>query len=375
MKKVKGILFAVCIMGVCMFDSVALASEAFFTNPGTRAMSMGGAFTAQADDSTAIWYNPAGLYQTGYPGDFTVEGGSMPSISDSGQYNITDEIKLKYVGLKGAGKKDGWSFGIAHFEPYRLATIVQEKVYSTDTKAIGRVDVDYRQLSFAAAGGGDRLSLGVSGDVLMLGVNAKNYSGVIDDPSGAGGSIGGLYKIVAGENFNMKVGAVYRSKITTSSKDDSSSSNNSTSTCTSTECIAGNIIAKYLPGRPESRSIGVNVSFPVSTINFDLNAGYEETLWSEAYSSKIDATGSDYQKSMYGVEVTWSSLMVRAGLSKATPADTSKYATIDSITYGLGLKDVFVKGFYIDLGAENKTFSGDSNKYNLGSMSCSYQWE
>lgn len=373
MKKT-GVLLAVYFAGVFLLHSPALGSEAFFTNPGTRAMSMGGAFTAQADDSTAIWYNPAGLYQQGNPGDFTVEGGSVPSISDGGQYN-TDEIKLKYIGLKGASKKDGWSFGVSYFEPYKMATIVPGKLSPTDTKTIGRVDVDYRQLSFAAAGGvGDRFSLGISYDILNLSpVNAKNYGGEIGTLSGSGVNIGGLYKIVAGENFNMKVGAVYRPKVDLKfDEKGASSSDSSTTTCTTTVCKTGDIIAQYLPGRPESRGVGLNVSFPVSTITIDLNAGYGQTLWSKAYSSKVDATGSDYQKSMYGVEVRSSSLAVRAGTSKATPADTSKYATIDSITYGLGLTNVIVKGFCLDIGMENKTFSGDSNKYTLGSMSGSY---
>ena len=103
-----------------------------------------------------------------------------------------------------------------------------------------------------------------------------------------------------------------------------------------------------------------------------MNAAYGQTFWSKAYSSTVDAAGSDYQKSMLGVEVRSSSLAVRAGMSKAIPADTSKYANIDSITYGLGLTDIIVKGVCIDIGSENKTFSGDSNKYTLWSMSGSY---
>ncbi|MEA2081426.1 MAG: outer membrane protein transport protein [Elusimicrobiota bacterium] len=53
------------LFAVCLFFAVAghLDAKGIFTNPGTRAASLGGAYTGIADDLTAIYWNPAGLAQ------------------------------------------------------------------------------------------------------------------------------------------------------------------------------------------------------------------------------------------------------------------------------------------------------------------------
>ena len=44
-----------------------------FSNPGARSLGMGGAFTARADDATAVYANPAGLIQLSRP-EVSIEG-------------------------------------------------------------------------------------------------------------------------------------------------------------------------------------------------------------------------------------------------------------------------------------------------------------
>ncbi len=48
---------------VSLYLPSAVFSGSIFVQPGDRATNMGGAFTAGADDATAIYYNPAGLTQ------------------------------------------------------------------------------------------------------------------------------------------------------------------------------------------------------------------------------------------------------------------------------------------------------------------------
>ena len=51
---------------VCVFALPAAAQQ--FETAGARALGMGGAFTAVADDVTAVWWNPAGLASGGFFG-------------------------------------------------------------------------------------------------------------------------------------------------------------------------------------------------------------------------------------------------------------------------------------------------------------------
>lgn len=58
----------VCVLGLLPASSRAQP----FESVGSRALGMGGAFVAVADDPTAAWWNPAGL-ASGQPGSVTVE--------------------------------------------------------------------------------------------------------------------------------------------------------------------------------------------------------------------------------------------------------------------------------------------------------------
>jgi hypothetical protein len=60
----------------------ALAQVPAETAGGTRALGMGGAFTAVADDATAAWWNPAGL--STLLADAVIEGGSDAVVDDPG---------------------------------------------------------------------------------------------------------------------------------------------------------------------------------------------------------------------------------------------------------------------------------------------------
>lgn len=58
--------FCLALLLVCAFAAPASAQP--FETAGARALGMGGAFTAVADDVTAVWWNPAGLASGGFFG-------------------------------------------------------------------------------------------------------------------------------------------------------------------------------------------------------------------------------------------------------------------------------------------------------------------
>ncbi|AGB41520.1 hypothetical protein Halha_1582 [Halobacteroides halobius DSM 5150] len=89
MKKFYTLLIAVLLVTV-MINPVSAAKPGSYNKFGTKAYGMGGAFTAVADDASAIYWNPAGLTQSSLLGVQASAGGQLkPStIKD-----ITDFIK------------------------------------------------------------------------------------------------------------------------------------------------------------------------------------------------------------------------------------------------------------------------------------------
>ncbi|MCP2519135.1 outer membrane protein transport protein [Candidatus Aminicenantes bacterium AC-335-K20] len=88
---------------------------------GTRALSMGTAFTAVADDPSAIFYNPAGLTFQTHSINLSLEGiYIMPKHSYTLPSGTTVYSKLKnyYPQAFISIKKERWSFGFGVYCPY-----------------------------------------------------------------------------------------------------------------------------------------------------------------------------------------------------------------------------------------------------------------
>ena len=124
----------------------AFAFEAYVTNPGTRAMGMAGVFAAQADDSSAIWYNPGGLARANIiKRDFTVEWGGIAAAN--AQHGFSDAQALKFAG---AYAGDVWDMpvlgaGVAYVVPYELSFDVTQRVSSLSAQTYGDITATYRQ--------------------------------------------------------------------------------------------------------------------------------------------------------------------------------------------------------------------------------------
>jgi long-subunit fatty acid transport protein len=340
--------------------SIASAYEAFTSAPGTRAMGMAGAFIGQADDSTAIWYNPAGLNQQDKPlGDGILEYGTIPRKNDNNQYDAT-KSDLKYLGVAGGRDKEGHTFGLAYFVPYRLSVYIPVSGSNYSGTPIGRVDGDYEQMSFAMSRSfGDRFSVGASLDYMTTTLSGGN--GIL---SGYGYSLGTLIKLIDRESFSVKLGLVYRPQLTLSS--DNSSWDKET----------GTVISTYMPSRPESIGAGWNIRFPVTTLGLlvNVNTDIEQTLWSRAITA-VTAKGLDYTKIKLGCEIIRpifdaSQVAFHLGVSRATPDDTSTFATINSFAYGVGFQISTV--VLLDVAGETRSLSGEPDKFMFWSTSASW---
>jgi tetratricopeptide (TPR) repeat protein len=88
----------------------ASASGFLSTGPGARAAAMGGAFTGLADDSSAMFYNPAGL--AGQRGALMLE--HVP-INESGTGFAFNDGRLDFLGLTYPSRIGSFGFGFYQF--------------------------------------------------------------------------------------------------------------------------------------------------------------------------------------------------------------------------------------------------------------------
>ena len=88
--------FRVVVVGLLVMTiSAKAASAQSFDLVGTRALGMGGAFVAVADDASATWWNPAGL-----PNSLIVDGiaeGSTGRLRNSGDPPISDRTGSEWT--------------------------------------------------------------------------------------------------------------------------------------------------------------------------------------------------------------------------------------------------------------------------------------
>jgi long-chain fatty acid transport protein len=213
----------------CCLGPAALAQGAGFAvlQQGTAAMAQGNAFVAEADDASAIFYNPAGLNQLKRPQFY--QGGffNYPDREfhgDQGQFSETHHQLYQHLtAYMALPVHDRVALGIGFFSPFGLGTnwprswagrylttfsslktyvlnpVVSVKVLDNLSLAAG-IDamwssVELRRKNFLA--------------VLPGGKIFEGESHLMGDASGVGYNLGVLFDAVPG----VKLGVSYRSEI------------------------------------------------------------------------------------------------------------------------------------------------------------------
>jgi len=110
-----------------VFASLALAGGFQLNEVGARAMGMGGAFAAQANDLTALYFNPAGLaYQRGfgaYLGATMILPKSSNTVTATGvASDMVSQTFFPPNAYAGYGFDNGLAVGIGVFSPFGLGT-------------------------------------------------------------------------------------------------------------------------------------------------------------------------------------------------------------------------------------------------------------
>ncbi len=216
---------------------------------GAKAMGMGFAFTAQADDPSAIYFNPAGIVQlegqnlmagvtyvkenggafTGTtPLTFNTVTGSYDVVSET-QKDLNFWIPNAYWTRKASPT---FAYGVGIFSPFGLGQEYQNRATSIFRNQITKIDLQTIVVNPTAAWKvNDVLSVGAGIDfmygkaklqkagVVFLGPPVNNLNIFQLDLDGDGTAWGYNLGLLLTPSKNLKIGAAYRSRFQLEIKD------------------------------------------------------------------------------------------------------------------------------------------------------------
>ena len=343
----KSVIRILCFFIVLMSSYNVTAShgvEEYYSTPGTRAQGMAGNFVALATDSSAVWYNPAGLgFNTGHI-DMTLEYGDYVAFDgdtlDEGQLGSAKHLKFAAVAIG--------PVGIAYFRPY---------VFSSNSYAAFNtflVETSYTELKIAFGFKPfPAVALGASLDKATMDSNSVCASCDGDTRgSDIGLSVGGLLKHRLENGIEWRLGTTLRSSL---------------------EVEPGDGGYQDLPIRPSSRAAGAALGLPLKgtyllvTVQTE-TIKYNEQHVSEEFTGAVANTVTpEYSRRGIGAEwtvypdpnVTW---MLRVGFAK-TQTDLAGtevlHDDIRALSWGLGL--VLENGLVFDFAYESRNLTNSSN--------------
>ena len=356
----------------------AFSYEAYSVLPGSRALGMAGIFHAQADDTTAIWYNPAGLSRQNLgTNEMSFDWGKMPKADNAGDLS-SNSGNFRFMGLHIANLPDLWllkrpAIGFALFKPYKLQIHIPEERSALDPTPFGNVDIGYYQASVQASTGvGNNISIGGTFDTVWTSVDCLQYTPCTNDgPSGVGFSMALNYSWLVSDALRISAAGVYRTKASLGYDTISSTG-------------IGRHIESYTPDRPASYTFSTNFQISQAWGLSNINISVEDISWSDTLSRNItfDASSMDYQRIGIGGEtlipiVGNITMAMRAGYAISTSDDSLTFANVEIISLGTGVS--FQSRHFVDLALESRdaketTLDPDGGSLNLYSISYSFQF-
>ena len=191
--------------------ALSLSADPLMTYIGAKAKGMGGAFTAVANNNSAMYFNPAGLVNfEGLDNTMvTLEGGTGAQISELPGEEKYDTTGTYFFGISGIAGDSG--FGFAYYSLYDLELKNDGSSYASSTL---REEIEVLSLSFAYKvidqiyPGGGILSIGATA------AYAGSFAGESDfdviEVSGSFFAVGLKMRLLNDMEYKIDIGANYR---------------------------------------------------------------------------------------------------------------------------------------------------------------------
>lgn len=232
MKKLLAIL---AISGLCITSVFANGFQ--INEQGAKSLGMGGAFVAQADDPSAVYFNPAGIaFMDGIQLSLGVSpimpratfdsDGKTTSLTGKGDINTDAEKKTFYIPNFYYTQKMGgkFAFGVGIFSNFGLATEWPkdwEGRFTTTNAEITTISLNpniaYKISDKLSIGGGlvfQKMDVTLENNVILSftapsTINLEGHTTLEADSTAYGWNLGILFK----PTENLSLGVSYRSKI------------------------------------------------------------------------------------------------------------------------------------------------------------------
>ncbi|OGW47522.1 MAG: hypothetical protein A2078_06125 [Nitrospirae bacterium GWC2_57_9] len=214
----KGIALAAILLVSLSCADLADAAGFRLPDQDLAAMGMGGAFVAQADNPSALWYNPAGILQLGGTRYSAGGLGIYPVMKHENQNGTTDvserAVHVPAMFFVTDRVNDNLAWGVGITSPFGLSTNWSPYSSTSRIATFSRVKcIDLNpNIAYKMS---DRLSIGLGIDYIMLQatldkmLDAGTGFRLDGEGSGLGANAGLLYKATD----ELKLGLSYRSRV------------------------------------------------------------------------------------------------------------------------------------------------------------------
>ncbi len=320
---------------------VSVSTNAFERKDySVRAMGMGGAFIAQADDSSALFYNPAGMGVLGDDASSTFDFSLYNSTVEHVYNNEIEENQDNYAGIMAMWQKGGGALGLGVADSYSFD--ISRPLTQYDSKPIR---ISTTEWIAGGAWGNEYAKLGLAFS-LIEGSDPYINDEKLESDSCFGATIGGKLTPFDGFadfwnqslGYSVSLGAVYKTQC--DAKPDKN-------------LINSTLANREMSIRPEYFGGGINVGLfwltSYLSSQLDLNAYVDRShyygftdLLPVPDEIRQDVNEIEVTRTAFGAALiltvvdSEAALILRAGQSKQTD-NLSDYVSDNTKTLGLGI--------------------------------------
>jgi len=368
------------IIILSLMAASAIMADPLVSYPGTKAKGMGGAFTAIANNNSAMYFNPAGMvnFESGSKhAMFTAEVGTGGAFDLSNAEEPTSSTVNYFVATGFTSPTYG--YGLAVYSLYSV------KAQAVDSR--GNVSYKEQDISVLSASashllpfgfndiypGGGQISVGATlgvafsgGGLVQIetestnGTSNSNYDDDVLDQRGFFGAVGIKARLYTSMLFKLDIGANYRSSAALESvHDDDGRTSAPVNGMDMPAELAYGIAAIY------------QTEYGVVTLAADQKlTSYEEATSAE--NSNMNFRLNDYETLSVGLDFSGPVYQIRTGAYMSEEQDGENGTNLNISGYTLGAGMILDKNMNIELSVDNKTYewaTGQENSEVFASVS------